>query len=84
MITSWIDESRRKTEEGKKKEERKKEKERKIYKVIVANSKKKKEILSRGKQFNSFLSRTISFPTNPFPINSDGKKVYVWRVESSP
>lgn len=52
MITSWIDESRRKTEEEKKKE-RKEKKEEDIQSDCCQLE---KEILSRGKQFNRFLS----------------------------
>lgn len=79
MITSWIDESRRKTEKEKKKKERKKK--RKIYKVIVANSKKRffREANNSIVFFHEqFLFQRIFFQ----PMSK--KKIYrytMWRVE---
>ena len=69
----------------KKKKERKKEKKEEDIQSDCCQLEKKRFFRS-GKQFNRFLSRTISFPTNSFPTNEQKKKkekkYTMWRIES--
>lgn len=64
---------------GRKKKERKEKKEEDIQSDCCQLE---KEILSRGKQFNRFLSWTISFPTNFFPTNEQKKNIPLYHVAS--
>lgn len=57
----------------KKKKERKKEKKEEDIQSDCCQLEKKRFFRS-GKQFNRFLSRTISFPTNSFPTDEQKKK----------